>query len=217
METYNQGTIIIDVGVVVTSLSVDSDLSITPTFSGKEITLVVTGGTELNEYLATITYNTTETLEIAIYVSQHCTLSYYGSVVEADRYFAKRLNTLDWDDATNNEKLLSVLAATELVEQFNYTGKKYVSTQELEFPRDTNGIPEPIKVAVYLIAQKIVGGWDIDDDANANRVLSSRYDVIHAVYRDVSLEHAGIPSKMAWYILKQYLHKQDQVRIQKCS
>lgn len=110
----------------------------------------------------------------------------YGTVNEGNAYFDARLHAYDWDQASVADRGKALVEATELIDQFDYVGRKYavqvavdalgedadLSTdenqeilrvaelsQELEFPRGSvNTVPTEIETACYLIAKALLSG-----------------------------------------------------------
>lgn len=70
-------------------------------------------------------------------------------------------------------------------------------------------IPQDIITAAYLIAIKLLDGYDPDSMARQQRVQENRYGGVAGARYDTTLipewELAGIPSKSAWDYLKPYL------------
>jgi len=84
----------------------------------------------------------------------------YITRADADTYFADRLNTSDWDNATTSNKDAALMTATSLLDMgFEWVGAIRTTTQALRWPRsgslDRDGreynydlVPQPIKDAV---------------------------------------------------------------------
>lgn len=62
----------------------------------------------------------------------------YLTLAEAESYFATRLNSDAWDNASQKDKLKSVIMATRDINRLNFFGVKLSPTQTLEFPRKYN-------------------------------------------------------------------------------
>jgi hypothetical protein len=163
---------------------------------------------------------------------------YYGSVAGGDSYFATRLHSTAWDYASASEKLKSLYTATRYMDRLNYKGQKstvYTALendpeaidsalrtadllQELEFPRDTDtSVPLDIEIACYEIAFALLDGVDPDIELENLGVQSQVYAGVRTSYnRDQQpIEHLihGIPSPLAWRLLKPFLRDGKQIRI----
>jgi hypothetical protein len=142
-------------------------------------------------------------------------MAYYGTVNTADAYFALRLHSDVWDQATNTNKIKALTQATYIIEQFDYKGAKaavydvlYDSdgnriledpptedeiiaadlTQALVFPRgkDTT-VPDPVLRACYEIAYALLDGFDPDEAAEDARVIRQTYSSVGTTYADGDL------------------------------
>jgi hypothetical protein len=148
------------------------------------------------------------------------TLLAYCTVEEADTFFYNRLNTLDWDDADDNDKARSLNMATSIIERLNFTGDITDSEQDLEFPRDGDiDIPQCIKDACCMCALKFLEGYSIDDARDEERISSQGYGSVRQSTRDLALPYlaAGIPSAEAWDLLLPYLVQGNAVHMDRIS
>lgn len=154
-------------------------------------------------------------------------MAFYGTVEDGDVYFAARLFSWDWSQATDADKEKALQVATDLIDQFDYLGQKhtiYVAgddatdaarkvanlAQPNEFPRgDSVVIPVEIETATYLIAQKLLAGRDPEMDLEALAVKFERYGPVQTSYErgGNTLEHLAhlIPSPQAWNLIKPFL------------
>lgn len=159
----------------------------------------------------------------------------YGSISEADAFYAQRLHSWDWEAATNVDKQKALNQATELIDQFEYIGQKYAVTilgddatceekrvaelsQALEFPRgDIDEVPAEIKTACYLIAKALLSGRDPELDLEHLSTRSESYGGVRATYdRNGNLqEHLAhlIPSPQAWNLIRPFLRKKKEFTI----
>lgn len=153
-------------------------------------------------------------------------MAYYGTIAAGDVYFAARLFSWDWSQATADDKAKALQHAADLIDQFDYIGDKYAIaalgddpdedavkaanlTQPNEFPRgDTNTVPVEIEQAAYLIAQKLLSGRDPDMDLEGLSVKSERYGSVSSSYdrEGNTQEHMAhlIPSPQAFNLLKPF-------------
>lgn len=92
----------------------------------------------------------------------------YVSLVEAEDYFSKILNSEKWDAETDIRKEKALKNATMNIDKLLFIGRKVDSEQPLQFPRyveyikkyvfDNTGIPEDIKKAVCEEALFLLSG-----------------------------------------------------------
>jgi hypothetical protein len=86
---------------------------------------------------------------------------------EADGYFADRLYTTKWDDASNPEKDKALVTATRRIDEEQFTGEKTTLGQALKWPRigasDEGGdefaadiIPTRVQQAVFITALELL-------------------------------------------------------------
>ncbi len=61
--------------------------------------------------------------------------SYLATVELADAIFAKRLGASAWTAASSDDKSKALQMATSAIDSQNYSGLKYLSTQDRQFPR----------------------------------------------------------------------------------
>jgi hypothetical protein len=159
----------------------------------------------------------------------------YASVVEAQAYFDERLNENAWTDASPQDRIKSLVAATRIIDRLNFKGyKKTVydylngledlsqadqaeinaasASQELQFPRDTDtDIPIEIKYACYEIAYALLDGIDPDLELENLAIISHGYASVRTTYSRSHNppEHlnAGVPSATAWRFLRPFLRE----------
>ncbi len=127
---------------------------------------------------------------------------HYGTLVEANQFFAGRLHAFDWENALVGDRTKAMSQATELIDQLDFAGYKaavqeYLDglecpdvddedvqagmkaaslTQELEFPRgDDADVPVEIEKACYLIAKVLLSGRDPEADLEALTLKSTGF------------------------------------------
>ncbi len=152
----------------------------------------------------------------------------YVTVEEADEYFATRLNSEDWEDATDTEKLNSLYEATRAINLLRFKGVKYISTQENAWPRlidtthssvvssDGPDIPDWLVDATCEIAINLLDGTDMEQEAENLLANNQSYATVSTSYNpDLVQEHlrAGIPSIKAWNLLRPYLANVRSIRL----
>lgn len=158
----------------------------------------------------------------------------YCTVEEADEYFLSRLNSEDWDDASDVEKLQSLNMATRAINNLNFRGTKILSTQEHLFPRtftNLNNITESygsynndltinyptwLKEATCEIAINLLDGTDMEQEAENLLAVGQSYATVTTNYNpQLVSEHmrAGVPSIVAWNLLRPYLINPRVIRL----
>ena len=162
----------------------------------------------------------------------------YGSVVGGDTYFAARLHSWDWENASAGDKAKALTQASELINQFDYVEQKYTIAalglqsdytveaweaaviaaniaQPDEFPRgDSSTVPTEIEEATYLIAQALLSGRDPEQDLENQTLKVARLGQLSS-QRDVdgnTMEHLShlIPSPLAWNKIRPFLRERNQ-------
>jgi hypothetical protein len=136
---------------------------------------------------------------------------FYGTVVDANLFFAARLHSYDWDIASVDDRQKALVQASEYIDQFDYIGQKasvYTlvenssddtdwnedsnkaliqaaeEAQPLEFPRDADtDVPTEIETATYLIAKSLLSGRDPDQDLEALSVKGASYGGVRTTYQ----------------------------------
>ena len=158
-------------------------------------------------------------------------MAFYGTVVDGDAYFAARMFSWDWENATTEDKEKALQTATDLIDQFDYLGQKYAVTilgddasdeqlkaanlsQPNEFPRgDVAAVPAEIEYATYLIAQRLLSGRDPQMDLEGLSVKFEKYGSVQSSYdrSGNTQEHLAhlIPSPQAWNLIKPFLRERN--------
>jgi hypothetical protein len=96
------------------------------------------------------------------------------------------------------------------------------ASQELEFPRDSDVVvPEEIFMACYEIARALLDGRDPELEVEALAITQQNYGSVQTSYsRSGSpLEHVanGVPSVMAWRLLRPFLRQSDEIKLSRIS
>ena len=148
--------------------------------------------------------------------------SYYGDMAEAMSYFAKRLHSQSWDDATSAERESALIQATRIIDAFAFKCDKTVSTQALEFPRGTDTeVPDDIKIAAFEIAINILDGRDPELELENLAVSSEGFSSVRTTYNrnQVPVEHLvnGVPSATAWRFIRPYLRDSREIKTSRVS
>jgi hypothetical protein len=168
--------------------------------------------------------------------------SYYGTLVEAEDYFAARLHATAWDDANGTDKPKALWAATKIIDALAFKGYKATvqtlltayphatyeeiraaeADQVLEFPRgaDTD-VPEAIRIATYELAYSLLDGRDPELELEALGISNHTYGSVRTQYaRDqVPMEHLvnGIPNAQAWRYLRPFLRDSEGVNLSRIN
>lgn len=133
----------------------------------------------------------------------------YISISAATDYFANRLNTDPWDDASEIDAEKALNMATDAIDRLNFLGEKTDSSQENQFPRSGDvTVPTDIQEACAEIALRLLDGVDPELEFENLTMVSQGYANVRSTYdRSSPLEHivAGIPSITAWRKIKPYL------------
>jgi hypothetical protein len=156
----------------------------------------------------------------------------YGSIVGATAYFLTRLHSDAWDNESAANQTKALYTATRIIDRLNFKGYKHATylvvvaagdedplaadmraaelSQELEFPRDSDTtVPADINIACYEIALALLDGIDPDIELENLGTTGQGYGGVRTSYnRDQQpIEHIlhGVPSAMAWRILKPFL------------
>ena len=145
----------------------------------------------------------------------------YADRTAANAFFATRLHTEAWDDATDAEKDAAIQEATDMIERLNFVGDVTDTAQTLQFPRngDTD-IPNDIKIAEYLIAYQLLDGVEPEQEMRNLQTNAQGYSTVRTTYDRSFVQEwlaAGIPSSEAWKYLKPYLRPITGLRINRVS
>jgi len=167
---------------------------------------------------------------------------YYGTLVQADSYFASRLHESAWSDADPADRPKALWAATQIIDAFNYKGCKHSVytllqanpsagqddiraaevSQPLEFPRgaDTE-VPEAVRIAAYEIAHALLDGKDPELELENLAVNAMGYGAVKTSYErsQLPIEHIInlVPSSVAWRLLKPFLRDSDALKLLRLS
>jgi hypothetical protein len=167
---------------------------------------------------------------------------YYGTLVQADSYFASRLHESAWSDADPADRPKALWAATQIIDALNYKGCKHSvytllqanpsagqddiraaeARQPLEFPRGADTVvPDAIRVASYEIAYALLDGKDPELELENLAVSTMGYGAVKTSYErsQVPIEHIinMVPSSVAWRLLKPFLRDSDALKLLRLS
>jgi hypothetical protein len=174
-------------------------------------------------------------------------MNYYGTVDEANAYFSTRLHESAWSDASQDDQPKALLAATKLIDGLNFKGQKHAvwqlmqqargplwkhptgaqireanASQVLEFPRDSDTVvPDDICVACFEIAHSLLDGKDPEAELEALGISQQQFGPVQVSFsrHQPPLEHIanGIPSMLAWRLLRPFLRLDSEVHISRVS
>jgi hypothetical protein len=148
-------------------------------------------------------------------------MSNYLTIAEAQTYFDGRLNTEVWDDATEDDQTKSLTMATKTLDRLNYLGTKTDANQDNQFPRFQDAtIPQDIKDACAEIALAFLDGVDPELEYESLLMMQQTFDVVKTTYdRTMVQEHiiAGVPSIVAWRLIKPYLRDNRSIDLSRVS
>lgn len=145
----------------------------------------------------------------------------YSSLIKAQAYFNTRLNADAWDCASEVNKTKALNMATRIIDSLNFEGSKTDSAQELQFPRFNDvAVPVDIEIAEAEIALALLDDVDPDFEFENLRMSSQVYGSIKSTY-DASTEllykAAGVPSVVAWRLLRPYMRDFQSVDVNRVS
>jgi hypothetical protein len=156
-------------------------------------------------------------------------VAFYGTVGDADLYHNNRITSKKWRTANPDDKRRALIQATQMIDRLNFAGEKVDSSQTLQFPRKniwvSNGelattqdvnIPQDIKFATYLVALKLIEGYDPEHEARALAMNMQKYQSVQAIFERKFIPEnqvAGIPSAEAWGFLRPYLRDPRQLEL----
>jgi len=148
----------------------------------------------------------------------------YVDHASASSYFALRLNSCAWNNATLDQQEASLLEATEIIDRLPLTGYKAVKDQKLRFPRAGQGeiptVPQDVKDACCDIALGLLDGIDMEAEFMQLSHSRDRYANITEQRDTVMVEDhivAGIPLTRAYRRLAKYIRSYQSVTLGRTS
>lgn len=171
------------------------------------LTSVSTLGTILSRYNDTFG----EEVQVVQYLEQNLfttssSSNSYVQISEAENYFATRLKTDDWDDASPKDRNKALIMATRDIDRLVFSG---IKNSILEFPRnDSTTIPEEIKIACCEIALRHLGDVEMEFEFENLTVESQGIASVRDTYARTFVDEArraGINSSIAWTYIKPFL------------
>lgn len=115
----------------------------------------------------------------------------YATVIEADAYFADRLDVSAWTGADSTAKAQALVTATSILDGLTWTGTAVTESQPLAFPRSgeyfdprvgayvfmDGTVPSRIELAVKELAHHLLNNDGLMDDTGS--VLNLQVGVIN--------------------------------------
>jgi hypothetical protein len=169
-------------------------------------------------------------------------LTFYGTLEEADSYFAKRLHEVAWSGASAVDREKALIAARSVIDALSFKGNKHSvytlsqanpsasqdtiraaeASQALEFPRGADtAVPEAVRVASYEIAYALLDGKDPELELENLAVNAMGYGAVKTSYErsQLPIEHIInlVPSSAAWRLLKPFLRDSDALKLSRVS
>ncbi len=150
----------------------------------------------------------------------------YITVDEGDAYFAGRLRTTAWDNASPEDKEKALIEASTIIDNLNFAGEKLELQQEHEFPRFgvdptlddivyDGDIPVILKLAVCEQAYAMLDGFDTEKEINNIQIDSKSFGDVKTHY-----DRDGVPINLkcgicalAWQFLLPLLRDPRDVRM----
>lgn len=170
------------------------------------------------------------------------TSDHYGTLQEAENYFAGRLHETAWTGAAVADRPKALRAATRIIDALNFKGNKHTvhelleanedamldeirvqeAAQALEFPRgaDTE-VPEAIRRASYEIAHSLLDGKDPELELENLAIVSSGLSSVRTTYNrsQAPTQHLInlVPNAFAWNLLRPFLRDDDAIKLMRVS
>ena len=136
-------------------------------------------------------------------------LTPYLTAIEAQVYFDERLNTECWDDSLEADQEKALKQATRAIDKINYRGAKTSSTQERQFPRDSDTeVPQDVLEAVCEEALALLEGIDARQEFENLGMVAQGIANVRSTYNRESLPPhtlVGLVSSDAYMKLKPYI------------
>lgn len=154
----------------------------------------------------------------------------FSTTADGDAYFAARLYSNAWINASTQDKNTALIQATNIINRFAYLGFKTDPAQLNEWPRlgitwncqilDSSTIPTDIIIAQFEIAIAILGGIDIEKEIRNLKIVSRGFASVRATYDTHGVPEyllRGVPSATAWDYLSPYINRtrSENVRVSK--
>lgn len=148
-------------------------------------------------------------------------MEHYGTVEAGDEYFIKRLSGDDWRASTAERKLAALYEASALLDTLSFTGSKTDDTQYLQFPRggDTE-VPTKVLYAVYEMADRLLGGLNVDFEADATVKKRTKFGMSEVEYENklpALYKTAGIYSATVFRYIGAFLRNNHELLLKRVN
>ena len=146
----------------------------------------------------------------------------YLTIAEATTYFAGRLYTDVWDDASDTDRQKALTMAARAIDRLNFHGQKTDINQVLQFPRlNDTVVPSDIMDANAEEALSLLDGKDPECERESLGILETAIGPVKAKFdrqtaRPINILH-GIMSATAWSYLLPYLRDPLTLRMSRTS
>lgn len=165
-----------------------------------------------------LTVEDTLTFTEGPYVDNLTTVPFYGTLAEANNYFAVLLQGKKWKNFTTDDKLLALKSATLLIDNLNFAGDKTDEGQTLEFPRNGDTVvPDKIKKACFESAMALLRKIDLERERDNLFTTARGYGQFSKENRHPESVQpwivAGIPSSYAWDYLLPFLRPRTELTL----
>lgn len=146
----------------------------------------------------------------------------YATEAEAQTYLdTYKIFYRAWTDSSSTDHVKALNQATYIIDRLNFVGEKADEDQALQFPRGTDTeIPDDIKNACTEIALALLDGINPELEFENLRMIAQGYGNVRSTHDPTLLpEHqvAGVPSLVAWQLLKPYLHDNRRIDLKRIS
>ncbi len=139
----------------------------------------------------------------------------YATETEGTTYMLDVLDSAAWDDAEPSLRTKALGQATRIIDKLNFIGAKTVVTQVNQCPRGTETtVPTDIRDASIEIAFALLDGVNPDlERENLNVVAQGLSSAKTSYTRIFAAPHiaAGVPSMVAWDLLRPFLRDGQQI------
>jgi hypothetical protein len=144
-------------------------------------------------------------------------------LTDPNNYFSTRLHSSLWFNSSTDDQTSALTQADRIIDSFNYTGIKTLSTQSNEWPRIICGVsqtPNQILYAKYEIAFALLSGVDPEQELRSLRVTSRGYSSVRTTYSPTDIPENivnGVPSALAWLYLRPFFKTSGTIKLRRVS
>ena len=130
------------------------------------------------------------------------------TLAEAASYFSTRMNSEEWDYASEADKQKAIYSATRAFNALSYRGTLVDADQDNKFPTNEDGTPDKVKWACCEEALSLISGMNNEKDLTDLHVKSSSMAGFSTTVNELldrPWVHYGLTSPIAWRWLSPYL------------